>query len=236
MPDYEWSASAHRYREKASGKFLAEKTVRAYRNDFLDAQKSTVEDLAARLSDQKLSLSAWESAMREHVKSVFVAEAALGRGGRNAMTQSGWGHVGAALKEQYGFLRGFAEEIGRGTLSEAQIVARGQMYVGASVQAFERGKAASYGDLSLDQYPGDGQSVCLSQCRCFITVSETDTQWKVTWHTAGSGETCADCRAQASAWNPLVIEKSDKRAQMLVARLAGLNGRRLHAATAGVVH
>lgn len=236
MPDYEWSASAHRYREKASGKFLAEKTVRGYRNEFLDSQKSTVEDLASRLSDQKLSLSAWEAAMRAHIKGVFVAEAALGRGGRNAMSQSDWGHVGAVLKDQYSFLRGFAEEIGRGTLTEPQIVARGGMYVAASVQAFERAKVASYGDLSLDQHPGDCQTSCMTSCCCFLSVSESDTQWKITWHTAGSGETCADCRAQASSWNPLVIEKSDGRAQALIPHLASLNGRGLHAAVAGVVH
>jgi hypothetical protein len=231
--NWQWEEATKRYRSKDTGRFLSQQTVRDLRDGWTETQKQTVTDLAGKLASQQADLAAWEGLMREHIKTVFVAEAALGRGGRNAMSAQDWGYVGSTLKEQYSFLRGFTEEIGRGTLSEGQIAARGQLYIAAATQAFERARASSYSALILDQYPGDGQTACVSNCRCFLTISESDERWDVTWHTS-SGESCPDCEEMARAWNPLVVEKSDEEGRAAVTELVHLNGKALHRAARGV--
>ena len=121
------------------------------------------------------------------------------------MTQADYGRLGNMLRNQYGFLDRFAQEIAAGNISQAQIAARAKMYFASATQAFERAQAAGRG-IQLSQYPGSGQTQCMSNCKCSLRFEEKETTWEVTWR-LGVAEHCDDCVALASSWNPLVVPK-----------------------------
>ena len=125
------------------------------------------------------------------------------------MTQANYGELGGLLKAQYKWLNNFASEIADGTQSLAQIKARSGLYIASATNAFERGKAASYGMPKLSQYPGDGKTECLRQCKCHLQIEETATVWQVHWKLGPvRTEHCGDCLGLAAEWAPLVIKKA----------------------------
>jgi hypothetical protein len=92
-----------------------------------EAQRAAMEDLARAVSNG-VPVDAWFDAMQHQIKRAHIQAAVIGRGDRAAMTQADWGRVGARLREEYGFLRQFGQEIAEGNLSAAQITARAQQY------------------------------------------------------------------------------------------------------------
>lgn len=205
---WQYDRGVKRYRDTDTGKFLPNATILRLRDEFVEARRVAAADLAGQLARGDLSLQGWERAMRDEIRLVFGAEYAFGRGGRGAMTPTDWGHVGALAKDQYTFLRGFAEAVARGELTEAQIAARAGLYAGSAVQAYERGRAAAFG-LALPAYPADGGTECLSSCRCSWSIVETAAEYRATWKLdAGAGDNCAGCRGRAAAYAPLVVVKA----------------------------
>lgn len=149
-----------RYRNLDSGKYIARATINKMRDDFADKARAKIGGLAASLADKSLSVQAWEVAMREAIKTATGAQYVYGRGGLNIMEQADWGRAGSMTKEAYGYLRGFAEQIAAGELSEKQINARSALYLNSTVNAYERGRAASFG-INLPAYPADGGTQCV---------------------------------------------------------------------------
>lgn len=164
-----------RYRNLESGKYIARATINRMRDDFADKARAKIGGLAASLADKSLSVQAWEVAMREAVKTAIGAQYVYGRGGLNNMEQADWGRAGSMTKEAYGYLRGFAEQIAAGELSEKQINARSALYLNSTVNAYERGRAASFG-IALPVYPADGGTACMANCVTGDTLVEGLTQ------------------------------------------------------------
>lgn len=144
--------------------------------------------------------------MREALRDTYSAAYMAGRGGRNAMTPSDWGKLGAMLKEQYKFLNDFAAEVAAGQLSEQQIAARAALYFNSATQATERGRSAARG-LTLPAYPGDGSTECRSNCKCRLDIEETSTEWRVYWRLGAAEKHCTTCPERAATWAPLVVPK-----------------------------
>jgi hypothetical protein len=67
--------------------------------------------IAQQFKDGLISLPEWQAAVREGLRSDYVAAMTLQRGGREFVTQADWGYVGSALKKQYAYLDGFAADI-----------------------------------------------------------------------------------------------------------------------------
>lgn len=201
---WSYSTSANRYRSP-NGQFIGAEAIRNLRNDFLDARAAASRQLAADLASDKLSLDQWEQAMRDHIQVTHGVEYVFGRGGLDQMQPKDWDTLGKLVADQWKFLNGFSQGISTGTLSEADIGARAELYNGAATQAYEQGAVSASGAPDLDQYPGDGQTICLGNCRCSLQIDSTeDGGWEVTW-IAESGA-CEDCAGMADDWNPLVVE------------------------------
>lgn len=162
---------------------------------------------AAALGRGDWTVRRWELEIRDRLKRVYLAEYMLGRGGKNAMTPADYGRVGNMLRDQYEFLRGFALDVQAGTMSEAQIAARTQLYHESAIQAFERGKSAAYsGDLILPAYPADGRTRCKARCKCRWLIRETKAAWKAYWK-RGTSESCQDCIDRERLYNPYTVSK-----------------------------
>jgi hypothetical protein len=147
--------------------------------------------------------------MKSEIRALHSADAAIGSGGWENMSQSDWGKVGAAVKSEYRFLHGFAEAVAenRDTISLAAIQARAKMYgeagkaTAVEMQAgeFAGGTRRQPGRFrALPWLPRDGSTECRSNCRCRWDLEEIDATKttkliQCTWVVDPGAENCTDC-------------------------------------------
>lgn len=92
----------------------------------------------------------------------------------------------ARVAEQLKYYDRFAEQAG--DMSDAAVAARAQMYAGAVRGTYY---GARYPGLS--QYPGDGNTKCLTNCLCSLDERDDGIHWVL-----DGGEHCSDCEAMAA--------------------------------------
>jgi hypothetical protein len=211
MPDptrspWEWNPKSQRYYNTTSGQFLSNAKMLDLRDQFTAAKQGSIRALAGDVASGKISVQEWTLGFRQQVKTTYLDEYILARGGRNNMTQADWGRVGQMVKTQYQYQAQFAADVAAGKLTEPQIAARSSMYINSATQAYEKGRVAGRGMPSLPQYPGDGNTVCHANCKCNWDIEETDTEWLATW-SLGAAEHCDDCVDLAGRYNPLRMQK-----------------------------
>jgi hypothetical protein len=197
---WRYSVERHRYLYP-SGRAVPVSRIVTLRERFIEGQERSAAELARQLATSEITVAKWEQEVRALTKRAYIAEYALGAGGRGMVTQRGWGSVGGLLGAQYRYLRGFAGEVAAGTLSEAQIADRTTLYLGSAVQAFERARATGYDGLSLPAYPADGSMRC--RCRCSWQIDERTDRWECTW-SVRAGDSCDVCLGYGSQWAPYV--------------------------------
>jgi hypothetical protein len=195
---WQYDERTRRYRGP-DGRFLSPQQMVKLRDTFTDSMKARAASLAQARTEGTLPQNAWEREMRGLIKHVYVDLAALGRGGRRQMAPADWGRVGALVRQQYAFLGRFADDTAN--LSEAQIRARGGLYVESATQAYERGRAAAF-SVTLPAYPGDDHLIC----RCWWDLQETEQGIEATWRAAADAATCPTCAERARMWNPLLVQ------------------------------
>ena len=202
---WQWDASSRRYRNTDTGRYLSNKQMLGLRDTFSARQAEKVRHLASRVSSG-LTVAEWERDMRSTIRNATVDQYVLGRGGRNAMTQSDWGRVGRLVKEQYKYANAFAADIAAGKLSAEQIAARSALYMASSTDAYERGRASAFQGLRLPAYPADGSQQCKSNCKCYWDIQDEGDRYECTW-TLAPAEHCETCLSNAGEWSPLVVRK-----------------------------
>ena len=92
----------------------------------------------------------------------------------------------ARVAEQLKYYDKFAAQAG--DMSDAAIAARAGMYAGAV-----RGTYYGARYPGLGQYPGDGGTQCLTNCKCGIFEKEDGLYWEMS-----AAENCDDCIAMAA--------------------------------------
>jgi len=213
MPEPTWKYNPLTHNYMRNGKFVAFAEIKAIALQAAEASADVVGALAEQLASDQLRLDHWQELMRAALKSEHLAQYMAGRGGKAQMTQRDYGIVGAILKKQYQFLDDFAKDIAAGKLSPAQIAARARMYIESAHQSFWRGRAEALGLPRLPTYPGQGDTQCLTRCRCELKIEEVRTPggtlmgWNVTWVLDPLAQEvhCEDCPQLADVWNPLWV-------------------------------
>jgi hypothetical protein len=201
-----WQPETKRYRDPSTGRFASNATIRDWRNTFLDRRMSSVRDLSTALANGWVTLPSWQQQMGEVQRETYGIMAALGRGGINAMQEADWTKLNDQLRDQLPYIENFASDIAAGNLTEAQIGARSELYIGTSVQAFESARAAAWGDPDLPMLPGDGNTECGGNCRCSWDINPTETAWECSWVGQDDEHTCSGCQDNQATWDPLIIE------------------------------
>lgn len=209
MPWY-WNTASNRYHHRDGTEyFMSRDEVLGYVQQSINAAGSATDQLAGLVTNGQLAPGDWNDLMRQEIKDEYIRQYLLGRGGREQMTAADWGSIGGSLRDQYRYLDGFYENVVTGELTEAQIAARARMYVNSAREAFNRGQARAYG-LVLPQYPGDGQTVCLTNCGCDWRIEEVydgddlvgyDCYWEIN----PAIENCVDCQDNNRKWYPLFV-------------------------------
>lgn len=135
VTNYSWDTKTQRYRQRNAdgslGSFVSRKQINQLSERHLETYKPELRAIAQDLIDGKNGLAAWELKTAEKLKQGHIQSWALGRGGVDRLTSRDYGLIGARVKEQYIYLRRFAQSIRSGELTEAQILARVELYAEA---------------------------------------------------------------------------------------------------------
>ncbi len=165
MP-YRWEPNAGvsgRYRDER-GRFVASSTVRRELDRYLDAA-DPAKALAEALRGHSLSVADWEVAMRRHVKNTHLNAIALERGGWANLTPSDFGRVGQIVREQYGYLKGFANDIASGKQRlDGTLGTRAKLYTQAGRSSHYQSKQANLQEKVTHQRSIRGKRDSCWQC------------------------------------------------------------------------
>jgi len=150
-----WLSKLRQFVSTATGKVIGRRASRTITQINTIVGEDIAANLASDVANDRLTLPAWEAAMRGQIKNNYLQQYLLGLGGKGQMTFVDYGSVGGMLKEQYGHLSKFAREIAGGNLTEGQIAARAKMYIRSAREANQRANMRAWGVPSLPAYPGD---------------------------------------------------------------------------------
>ena len=203
--DWVWNQLTKRYRNSKTKKTITSNTVLQLRDDFVDLQRD-FSKLTDDLVNSRITVQEWVFEMRKKVRDVNSAQYMLARGGRNAMFQTDLDALAEIITEQFGYLQKFGEEVRAGNLSANQITARSELYMESSTRAHEQAKAASY-DITLPQYPADGNQICKARCRCRWEIKEKKDTIEAYWLLNVAAKHCDTCLSNAAKWAPYTIQK-----------------------------
>ena len=200
-----WSYSRTADAYRGQGRTVAGPAITKLRDGLLDARPVRVAQLAEQVAAKAITVAAWERGMRQVIADMFTAQYALGKGGALSLTDADWQRLFKAILEQWRYLSGFATAVQTGEMSEKAIAARSMLYLGASAQAFEMGRASAFG-VELPAYPGDGSSVCMSNDRCAWQLErQHDGSVRATWQTERDKKVCPTCAERGRDWAPLIV-------------------------------
>ena len=177
-----------------AGRPVPAETVHQGVETVIQASGQRMRALGARLVAGQSSLAEWQQAMAAEMRALHVATATAAHGGTAQMSPADYGWVGQRVRDQYGYLRDFAQQLASGRQPLGGTVAsRAALYAEAARGSFEdmgardqrRGGAtqerwlrrasescggcvdrAGQGWADIGTLPGWGSMPCRSRCKC----------------------------------------------------------------------
>lgn len=135
---YGWNEQAGRYVNQTTGRFVPFTAVKSELEAVVSASQQRMAAVSQQLIDRQITVKEWQLAMAREIKEAHIASAAASKGGWAQMTQSDWGWTGAKIKEQYQYLKNFANEIASGKQKlDGRLMVRAEMYGAAQRTTFE---------------------------------------------------------------------------------------------------
>ena len=198
---YTYSRSAARYRDTATGKFVARSRI----TQLLEANVNAAEDRMSRIIQglyaKEIAPGMVQTMMRDELRRLSLQNAALGKGGFDRLTLSDYGRVGRQLRDSYQRASNLVNGVASGKVTVAQALNRIEGYtlearrqffaaeravVHESRQQFEERRILHARESCVDcvryasmgwqpagtlPLPGE-QSRCNAYCRCSIERRE----------------------------------------------------------------
>ena len=204
-PLWIWEPDLQRYRDTKTGRFVGVQQMQGLRNEFIAAQQERLRGVVRAYANNNITYNEMTGSIKQTLKDTYIDMYTMGAGGRNNMTQADWGSVGGMIKEQHVYLDRLLGQIERAEISPRQAAARLNMYANSANEALWRGIARGL-PQTLPAYPGDGSTVCLTNCQCEWEIIETEEGFECYWR-LGAAEHCPDCIQRSQTWNPYIIRK-----------------------------
>lgn len=129
LPEFYFNSRSQRYHYRDSGAFVPQAAVDNLTARAIAQKRNQIRDLGEQLIGGKVSLADWEKQTAQQLKQLNTWTYLLGKGGQKNMSQSDYGKLGLRLSFEYGYLRGFSEKIKTDGMSEAQFLARLELYI-----------------------------------------------------------------------------------------------------------
>ena len=208
MPDkplWVWEPELQRYRDTKTGRFIGVEKMQSLRNEFMASQQTRIRDSVQSYVDKNITHAQMTDSIKQIIKQTYIDMYMMGAGGRNNMTQADWGSIGGMIRDQHRYLDRLIGQIQRGEISPAQATARLNMYINSANEALWRAIGRGL-PQTLPAYPGDGSTVCLTNCQCEWEIIETEEGFDCYWR-LGAAEHCPDCLQRSQTWNPYTIRK-----------------------------
>ncbi|MGL5060454.1 MAG: hypothetical protein ACRC62_10785 [Microcoleus sp.] len=139
-----YNLKSHRYQDRKSGQFLSTERVLELTENYISQQQDKLTELGNRLITGELNVSEWEDQFADTLKEVLVNSYVLGRGGMAQMTPRDLGITSGIMREQYLYLRNFANEIMRGRMSTGQFQARQNLYIEKAYSVYWQGRVEAF--------------------------------------------------------------------------------------------
>lgn len=137
-----WSSDRNSYIFKSNGRSLSDRRLYAVVAEEISLTETKFDRLAKQLTDRKIPFFEWQFQMSELIRKNHVDMLRFGRGGKNEVTDTDYLTIARDLKDiEYRALRGFAQDIKDGKLTEKQIHARARMYARSTRRSFEYGRS-----------------------------------------------------------------------------------------------
>lgn len=167
--------------------------IRASVEHIVSAAEDSLMVLTKRRLTGEIDTLAWRSAVQAELRSAHMAATALAHGGLGNLTAAERGWAGSRLRSEYSHLASFGLDLATGDLSDAQVLARAQLYAHsvygtheearrrvAKGQGFDQERnilgAAQHctqcpgmtakGWVPMGTLPAPGSRACLGRCRC----------------------------------------------------------------------
>lgn len=165
MPDFQWNPRTFSY-YTASGERVPRAQVREWIHQTAAPVKERLREITREFRQGPLTnqrVADWELAMRQEVKSMHVAMAAIGYGGREQMGVRELGRTGARIRGEYGYLSSMVRDAEDGTVPlDGRLDARAEMYGNAAYGTYEQ----SYRAMMLDAGAAEEFNVITSSNSC----------------------------------------------------------------------
>lgn len=164
-----------RYRSVSSGRFLAEKTVRAAVDTIIQKESANFREIASNLNSGKINLAEFQLQMAAGVKKLHVSMGLAAVGGINNVSNADLGFLANLVKEQYQFLRGMAKDIKQGKQKlDGTLQARVELYAQSARGTHEkvRERAARIGGMK------EQRSILGAADHCSSCLSEAKKEWQ----------------------------------------------------------
>lgn len=167
--------------------------------------------ITTRMLSGELGAQEWRVLFELEVRYLQIIAAILAAGSWQALTPELQRIVQDATNDQLGYFRRWAASAQLPTpqRSDAQILARAQLYAGAGDEVYARVRTAALGMPDLPVYPGQ-RSECMVSCKChwLIEQLEGDGNWDCRWLVDVAAEHCPQCVRRAEVFAPLRIRGS----------------------------
>ena len=152
---YGWqpgAGAAGRYRDRVTGRFVSELTVRRDLDKYIDAKNAKLDSLTTQLRNREISLADWQTQMRNELRTAHTNAAMVAKGGRDQMTNADWGRTGRELRTQYEYLDKWAADIASGKAPlDGRANWRAKLYGNASRDTFEQQRRAMAAEMGNDE-------------------------------------------------------------------------------------
>lgn len=195
-PSFKFDERTQRYRITSGagkGQFLAQTAVKSLVEDAISLHQKYAADITEKMFAQKLDVGSWELEIAQLLRQVSIWQYSIGRGGIGKLEARDYGIIGYQLRNEYGYLREFSNDIISGELSEAQIKARLNLYFNKSRSLYERGRRESHKNAG---YIWEKRSLN-SQNECPDCAAYAGMRWQVVGVLPSIGESCqckGNCR------------------------------------------
>lgn len=168
------------------------------------------------LKTGNITIEAFERRLMEEVKDLTVMAAMAGFDGAwSDVTPAQWGQIGAHVRAQNQYIRGFIREIrtrGIDNWSTSQLRLRVKLYANGARPAFERATVwdKTKGELNPSWLPGMPAigTKCRMNCRCYWAIRKVKTMrghyWVVSWKLRDARH-CSTCPERERQWKGLKV-------------------------------
>lgn len=125
---YAWDDRLRNYVDLSTGRMVKRELITDLLRTVIAGAERRMGLLGELVAQGQITPRQFYELMAREIKLATNVSAALASGGWQNVSFSAWGRNGALIRAEYGYLRGFVQEIGLGGLSEAQIIARAKLY------------------------------------------------------------------------------------------------------------